>query len=163
MKRKAKKKKKEEGRKKERQTSSEPRNREIYRMKGVGSREEARRSVLLPRDSRVSFQRGTMWHFNALFQPAKSLICKTRSRSGHSFAISVCDSFSVPFSSHHLFRRTFFLRRSLRGCCRRSFLFPIGSHQPRGCIALLLALLLLLLPRQSERVQQRGGSLRVGV
>lgn len=65
-------------------------------MKGVvGSREEARSGVLLPRDSRVSFQRDTVWHFNALFQPAKSLICKTRSRSGHSFAISVSVSFPV--------------------------------------------------------------------
>lgn len=51
--------------------------------------------ILLHRDSRVSFQRDAMWHFNALFQPAKCLICKTRSRSGRSFAVHV----SLPPSS----------------------------------------------------------------
>lgn len=51
--------------------------------------------ILLHRDSRVSFQRDAMWHFNALFQPAKCLICKTRSRSSRSFAVRV----SLPPSS----------------------------------------------------------------
>lgn len=49
-------------------------------MNEIGSREKER--ILLRCDNRVSFQRDTMWHFNALFQPAKCLICKTRSRSG---------------------------------------------------------------------------------
>lgn len=62
--------------------------------------------ILLHRDSRVSFQRDAMWHFNALFQPAKCLICKTRSRSGRSFAVRVflppSSSLSALFECGHL-------------------------------------------------------------
>lgn len=53
---------------------------------------------LLRCDSRVSFQRDTMWHFNALFQPAKSLICKT----SHGFSFLGSSSASPSASSYLL-------------------------------------------------------------
>lgn len=53
--------------------------------------------ILLGHDSRVSFQWDGMWHFNALFQPAKCLICKTRTRLGRSFTVHVSLSCALPF------------------------------------------------------------------
>lgn len=137
----------------------------------------------MPCDSRVSFQRDTMWHFNALFQPAKSPICKTRSRSGHSFAISVrviSPSLSAPprlLSRFPLFLVVLLL--PLRAApalplvllepslaAYFSFFFPcpclprflsfrrrIGSREAYTGVALLPLLLLLLLAARVDGVR----------
>lgn len=113
--------------------------------------------ILLRRDSRVSFQRDAMWHFNALFQPAKCLlICKTRSRFellfrrvSPTFVVSLSLSLSSSVSS------PFPVAATVRSpsppppppplyLSRFCFWYPfpsIGSRGPDFRVALLLLLL----------------------
>lgn len=68
--------------------------------------------ILLHRDNRVSFQRDAMWHFNALFQPAKCLlICKTRSRF-ELLLRRVSSTFTISLSLFTLSRRAATVRPS---------------------------------------------------
>lgn len=107
--------------------------------------------ILLHQDSRVSFQRDAMWHFNTLFQPAKCLlICKTRSRFELLFR-RVSPTFIVFLSlSLHPFPVAATVRpsrfavsssSSLSSCFCFWYPLPsIGSRGPSFRVALLLLL-----------------------
>lgn len=108
--------------------------------------------ILLRRDSRVSFQRDSMWHFNALFQPVKCLlICKTRSRFELLFRrISPTLFLSSPFLAAATVRSSRFAVSSSSSSSLFScfcFWYPLPSIGSRGPFR--VALLPLLLQRRS--------------